>query len=90
MQPSQLSDYNWGLATFGLDHIILYSSPLLSFIYPLETLLIFLGLLRPLIGKNPLIYKTTLGLTFILELLDAIHTLPPLLINISLFKTINA
>lgn len=80
----------FAIANLGLDQIILYSAPLLSFIYPLAMSLIFLGLLRPLIGKNSLIYKTTLGLTFIPALLDAIHTLPPLLINMSLFKAINA
>ncbi|HBF74042.1 MAG TPA: branched-chain amino acid transport system II carrier protein, partial [Lactobacillus sp.] len=78
------------IANFGLDQIITYSTPLLSFIYPLAMSLIFLGLLHPFMGKNQFIYKTTIILTFIPAFLDAIHTLPPFFANMGFFKAINA
>lgn len=78
------------IANFGLDQIITYSTPLLSFIYPLAMSLIFLGLMHPIIGKNQFIYKTTIILTFIPAFLDAIHTLPPFFANMAFFKSINA
>lgn len=80
----------FAIANFGLDQIITYSTPLLSFIYPLAMSLIFLGLLHPFMGKNPFIYKATIILTFIPAFLDAIHTLPPFFANMGLFKAINA
>lgn len=78
------------IANFGLDQIITYSTPLLSFIYPLAMSLIFLGLLHPFLGKNQFIYKTTIILTFIPAFLDAFHTLPPFFADMGLFKAINA
>ena len=77
------------IANFGLAQIILYSTPLLSFIYPLAMALIFLGVLHPFIGKNPFIYKATITLTFIPAILDAIHTLPPFFANLTFFKAID-
>lgn len=78
------------IANFGLNQIILYSTPLLSFIYPFAMSLIFLGLLTPLFGKNPFIYKTTIILTFIPAIFDGIHTLPPFFANMGLFKALDA
>nr|WP_282803250.1 branched-chain amino acid transport system II carrier protein [Secundilactobacillus kimchicus] len=77
------------IANFGLTQIILYSTPLLSFIYPFAMALIFLGMLHPFIGKNPLIYKATIALTTIPAILDGIHTLPPFFANMSFFSSIN-
>lgn len=65
------------IANFGLDQIIMYSSPILSFLYPLAIALIILGLLSPMIGQNKVIYKTTIALTMIPAILDVIHNLPP-------------
>ncbi|GEO69661.1 branched-chain amino acid transport system II carrier protein [Levilactobacillus acidifarinae] len=78
------------IANFGLTQIILYSTPLLSFIYPFAMALIFLGVLHPLIGQNPIIYKTTVAFTLIPAILDAIHNLPPFFANLGFFKTIDA
>ncbi|RXI78114.1 branched-chain amino acid transport system II carrier protein [Levilactobacillus suantsaii] len=78
------------IANFGLAQIILYSTPLLSFIYPFAMALIFLGVLHPLIGKDPLIYKTTILFTLVPAILDAIHTLPPFFANLGAFKAIDA
>ena len=77
------------IANFGLNQIILYSTPLLMFIYPFAMSLIFLGILHPFIGKNALIYKTTIAFTAIPAILDAIHTLPPFFANMAFFKSIN-
>lgn len=77
------------IANFGLDQIILYSSPILSFLYPLAIALIVLGLLHPLIGKQKLIYKSTILLTLIPAILDLIHNLPPVFANLAPFKAID-
>lgn len=79
----------FSIANFGLNQIILYSTPLLSFIYPLAMALIFLGVLHPLIGQNGAIYKTTVAFTLIPAVLDAVHNLPPVLASLSLFKAID-
>ncbi|MFD1670802.1 branched-chain amino acid transport system II carrier protein [Agrilactobacillus yilanensis] len=78
------------IANFGLDQIILYSSPILSFLYPLAIALIILGLLHPLIGQQKIIYKSTILLTFIPAILDLIHNLPPIFANLAPFKAIDA
>lgn len=77
------------ISNFGLNEIIALSSPILSLLYPLAIGLIILGLMYPLIGKNKLVYKTTIGLTLIPAILDAIHTLPPFLGNMAFFKAID-
>lgn len=78
------------VANFGLDQIIAYSTPLLSFIYPLAIALIALGLLNPFIGKNAFIYRTTIILSFIPAILDFIHTMPPFFANMGWAKAINS
>lgn len=78
------------IANFGLDQIITYSSPILSFLYPLAIALIILGLLEPLIGKQRLIYKSTVLLTLIPAILDLIHSLPPFFAAFGPFKAIDA
>ena len=77
------------IANFGLDQIISYSSPILSFLYPLAIALITLGLLNPVIGKNRLIYRTTVMLTLIPAILDVVHNLPPVLANWQFFAAID-
>lgn len=77
------------IANFGLDQIILYSTPLLSLIYPIAMALIILGLLTPVLGKQPLIYRTTVGLTLIPAVLDFIHTLPPYFAQMRFFSGID-
>ncbi len=76
-------------ANFGLDQIILYSSPILSFLYPLAISLIILGISAPLIGKDKIIYRTTITLTMIPAILDFIHTLPPIFAKLPMFSAIN-
>ncbi len=77
------------ISNFGLNQIIALSSPILMLLYPLAIALILLGLLHPFIGKQKTIYKTTIGLTLIPAIFDAIHSLPPFLANTALFSAIN-
>lgn len=64
------------ISNIGLNQIIAWSTPVLMLLYPLAIALIILGLLHPFIGKNGLIYKTTVGLTVIPAVLDALNALP--------------
>jgi LIVCS family branched-chain amino acid:cation transporter len=77
------------ISNFGLNQIIALSSPILMLLYPLAIALIILGVLHPFIGKQKTIYRTTIGLTLIPAILDAIHALPPVFANLSFFKAIN-
>lgn len=78
------------IANFGLDQIIALSTPILMLLYPLAIALILLGLLHPFIGKQETVYRFTIGFTLIPAILDAIHSLPPFIANIGIFKSINA
>ncbi len=78
------------IANFGLDTIIALSTPILMLLYPLAMAMILLGMLHPFIGKQRTVYRTTVGLTLIPAILDAIHALPPFLANMSFFKAIDA
>lgn len=71
--------FAFGLANFGLDQIILFSLPVLVFLYPLAITLILLGLCFQFIGKNKTIYQTTMALVLIPAVLDTVHALPPVL-----------
>ncbi|WP_413627468.1 branched-chain amino acid transport system II carrier protein [Fructilactobacillus vespulae] len=80
---------SFGIANFGLTKIILYSAPILSFLYPLAISLILLGMLYRFIGKNTFIYKGTIGIVMIPAVLDLIHNLPPVLLSFKPFSAIN-
>ena len=67
------------IANFGLDQIILFSLPVLVFLYPLAITLILLALLHHFIGKNGVVYKVTMGLVLVPSVLDTLHALPPVL-----------
>ncbi|MDN2452184.1 branched-chain amino acid transport system II carrier protein [Lactobacillus sp. UCMA15818] len=78
------------IANFGLEQIILYSSPILSFLYPLAIALIILGILNPFIGRNSFIYRSTIILTMIPAILDLIHNLPPIFSKLPFITDINS
>lgn len=78
------------IANFGLNDIITLSTPILMLLYPLAIALIVLGILHPVIGKNPLIYKTTVLMTLIPAVLDALHALYAAFPALSLLKGIDA
>ncbi|WP_413627485.1 branched-chain amino acid transport system II carrier protein [Fructilactobacillus vespulae] len=69
----------FGLANLGLDQIILFSLPVLVFLYPLAITLILLALCCKVIGKNKIIYRVTMTLVLIPATLDMFHSLPPML-----------
>ncbi|KRM92476.1 branched-chain amino acid transport system II carrier protein [Fructilactobacillus florum] len=64
------------IANLGLTKIILYSAPLLSFLYPLAISLILLGIFQPLLRQRTRWYRITIGLVLIPAVLDALHALP--------------
>ncbi len=78
------------IANFGLNQIIALSTPILMLLYPFAIGLIFLGIMHPFIGKQPIMYRATIWLTAIPAILDAIHSLPPFFANMGLFKAINS
>ncbi|WP_429971035.1 branched-chain amino acid transport system II carrier protein [Fructilactobacillus sp. Tb1] len=80
---------SFAIANFGLEKIILYSAPILSFLYPLAIALILLGMLSPILGIKQTIYKTTIGIVMIPAILDLIHNLPPELLAFKPFTMLN-
>ncbi|NLL80753.1 MAG: branched-chain amino acid transport system II carrier protein [Tissierellia bacterium] len=64
------------IANFGLNKIIQLSIPVLMFSYPLAIVLIILSLMAPIIKKNEIIYKWTIGFTIVPAMFDFINALP--------------
>lgn len=64
------------IANFGLERIIELSLPVLMFSYPLAIVLIILSLMAPIIKKNEIIYRWTIGFTIVPAILDFINALP--------------
>lgn len=58
----------------GLGEIIKWSVPVLFLLYPLTVVIILLGLTHKLFKNDPLVYKTTIGLTFVAAFYDALST----------------
>ncbi|USS87740.1 branched-chain amino acid transport system II carrier protein [Fructilactobacillus hinvesii] len=71
------------IANFGLDQIIAFSAPILSLLYPIAITVIGLALLNKWIKRNPVVYRGTVGLVMIPAGLDFLHTLPPVLHQIT-------
>lgn len=65
-----------GIANFGLETIIQLSLPVLMFLYPLAITLILLSLLAPVLKKQPIIYRWTIGFTLIAAFFDFLNALP--------------
>ncbi|AMA68400.1 TPA: branched-chain amino acid transport system II carrier protein [Streptococcus pyogenes] len=59
----------------GLSVIINWSAPVLFLLYPLTVDLIFLVLAQKCFNNDPIVYRTTIGLTFIPAIFDALLTL---------------
>ncbi|MGT2866819.1 branched-chain amino acid transport system II carrier protein [Streptococcus fryi] len=58
----------------GLSEIINWSVPVLFLLYPLTVVIIVLALSHKFFNNDGIVYKTTIGLTFIASLYDAIST----------------
>ena len=59
----------------GLGEIIKWSVPVLFLLYPLTVVIILLALTNKIFKNDPLVYKATIGLTFVAGLYDAVSTL---------------
>lgn len=67
--------FSFIIGNFGLANIIAYSIPVLMFLYPLAIVLMMLTFLSPLFNHARLVYVATIGVTFILAVVDGLTTL---------------
>ena len=67
---------SFAVANVGLSAIITGAIPVLFFLYPLTITMIALALLYPWIGKSPVIYRTTIGATFLVSTFDFVKYCP--------------
>ena len=63
-------------ANVGLTKIIMYSTPVLMFIYPLAITLILLTLVSPLFNHSTIVYKFTTFFTMVAAFFDGINASP--------------
>lgn len=63
-------------ANLGLNAIIGYSLPVLMFLYPLAIVLILLALFSAVFKNNAVVYRFTIGFTFIAAFYDMLRSLP--------------
>lgn len=70
---------SFGIANFGLDTIIAWSTPMLMFLYPLAITLIILSIASPLFGHDNRVYIWTTIFTIIPAILDAIAAAPAII-----------
>jgi len=63
-------------ANIGLNQLLLFSTPLLYFIYPLAITLILMSLLTPIFGESRWLFGTVTVFTLIPALLDGLNALP--------------
>lgn len=64
-------------ANFGIDQIILWSTPMLMFLYPFAMVLILLSVTSPLFNRDPLVYAFVVGFTTVPAFLDMVAAFPP-------------
>ena len=63
-------------ANVGLTKIIMYSTPVLMFIYPLAITLILLTLVSPLFNHSTIVYKFTTFFTMFAAFFDGVNASP--------------
>ncbi|WP_203650499.1 branched-chain amino acid transport system II carrier protein [Secundilactobacillus yichangensis] len=63
-------------ANIGLNRLLLFSTPLLYFIYPLAITLILMSLLTPILGESRWLFGTVTVFTLIPAVLDGLNALP--------------
>ena len=68
-----LSVFSAVIANVGLTELISISVPVLTIIYPLAIVLIFLTFLHPLFKGRPAVYQISLLFTFIVSLVDSLQ-----------------
>ncbi|CAK8054077.1 branched-chain amino acid transport system II carrier protein [Eupransor demetentiae] len=64
------------VANLGLDNIIAWTMPFLIFLYPLAIVLTILGLLAPWLGRDKILYQTTMFFTLFPAILDGLVRAP--------------
>lgn len=64
-------------ANFGLDEILLWSTPMLMFLYPFAMALILLSVFSPLFKRDPIVYAFVVVFTAVPALLDMVAAFPP-------------
>ena len=64
------------IANLGLNTILAYSTPVLTFLYPLSIVLILLTLGGRLFGNHPAVLRWTIGCTMVAAVFDLLRTLP--------------
>lgn len=63
-------------ANIGLDRLLLFSTPLLYFIYPLAITLILMGLLTRFLGESRWLFGTVTLFTLVPAILDGLNAVP--------------
>ena len=63
------------VANFGLANIISFSIPVLMFLYPLAIVLMLLTFLSPLFNHERFVYVATIGVTFLISIVDGFKAL---------------
>ena len=85
MFPNKLSYKAWAtlftavsflFANFGLVKIIVYSIPVLMFLYPLTIAIILVSIVGGLFKYSPTVYRWTIGFTMIPAIFDGLKNLP--------------
>ncbi|WCJ50890.1 branched-chain amino acid transport system II carrier protein [Lentilactobacillus buchneri] len=79
---------SFGIANFGLDTIIAWSTPMLMFLYPLAITLIILSIASPLFNHDRRVYIWTTIFTIIPAILDAIAAAPAIISKSAFASTI--
>lgn len=63
-------------ANVGLERLLVISTPILYFIYPLAITLILLGLLSPILGESKWLFGTVTVFTLFPAILDGLNAMP--------------
>lgn len=75
-------------ANFGLNEILLWSTPMLMFLYPFAMALILLSVLSPLFKRDPIVYAFVVVFTAVPALLDMVAAFPPVVSQSAFGKTL--
>lgn len=75
-------------ANVGLTKIIMYSTPVLMFIYPLAITLILLTLASPLFNHSKIVYRFTTFFTMIAAFIDGVKASPEFFVKTSFARFI--
>ena len=76
------------LANLGLEKIIMWSLPVLMFLYPLAMVLIILSVCSPLFKRDHVIFKIAMAFTLIPAILDLLVSLPQPVANATFIKQV--